>query len=137
MSILIYFFYLHTTIRQKYMMLFHFILSFCTTIRPKIKVLIDLCILVAHNHSTKIYDRFSFILSLCTTIRPKIRVFYNLFFLFMHDHSTKVRGHSYSLIYSFLNCATILFAIFMAVLLLHFVCSISGSTTFIFRLLYS
>ena len=35
----------------------------------------------------------------------------------MHDHSTKVRGHSYSLIYSFLHCADISFAIFKAVYL--------------------
>ena len=61
----------------------------------------------------------------------------NLNFLFVHDHSTKVRDHSYSLIYSFLNCADVLFAIFKAVLPLYFVRSISGSIAFIFRPLYS
>ena len=66
---LIYFFYLHTTIRQKYMVLFHLILD--TTIWPKIRVLIDLFLLYAHNHSTEIYGPFSFIFSL------------------VHDHSTK------------------------------------------------
>ena len=50
----------------------------------------------------------------CTTIQSKIRVLINLFFILVHDHSTKVRGHSYSLIYYFLNCANISFAIFMA-----------------------
>ena len=55
----------------------------------------------------------------------------------VHDHSTKDRGYSYSLIYFFLNCANISFAIFMAVLPLYFVRSISGSTTLKFRKLYS
>ena len=50
----------------------------------------------------------------CTTVRSKIRVLINLFSILVHDHSTKVRGHSYSLIYYFLNCANISFAIFMA-----------------------
>ena len=73
------------------MVLFHLIF---TTIRPKIKVLIDLFLLCAHDLSTKMYDPLSFILSLfCawpfdqklmssliylfylyTTIRPKIKV---------------------------------------------------------------
>ena len=76
-SSLIYFLYLHTTIRPSYMVLFH--LFFVQ----------------------------------CTTIRSKIRVLFNLFFILVHDHSTKVRGHSYSLIYYFLNCPNISFAIFM------------------------
>ena len=60
------------------------------------------------------YMIFFYLFSLlCTTIRPKIRVLIDLFFLFVHDHSTKVRGHSYSVIYSFLNCANISFAIFI------------------------
>ena len=42
-SSLIYIFHLHTIIRQKYMTFFlSFILSFCTTIRPKVSVLIKL-----------------------------------------------------------------------------------------------
>ena len=85
------------------------------------------------NYLTKIYDPLFLILSLCMTIRAKIRVLINSFFLFVHVHSTKVRGHSYSLIYSFLNCANILFAIFMVVLPLYFAFSFSGSTDFIFR----
>ena len=51
---------------------------------------------------------------LCTTIRPKIRVLINLLFLFVQRPFDKVRGHSYSLIYSFLNCANISFVIFIA-----------------------
>ena len=64
-------------------------------------------------------DPLSYILPLCTIIRPKIRVLINLFVLFVHSHSTKIRGHSYSLIYSFLNCVNISYAIFKAVLPLY------------------
>ena len=80
-------------------------LLLCTTIRPKMKVLIDLFLLFAHDHSIKLYGPLSFILLLCTTIRRKIRVLINLFLLFVHDHSTKIRGHSYSLINFFLKAA--------------------------------
>ena len=57
----------------------------------------------------------SFILSLCRTIRPKNRVLinYNLFF-YLYTTIRQVRGHFYSIIYSFLRCANISFAIFMA-----------------------
>ena len=52
-SSLIYFFRLHTTIRQKYMTFFvSFILSLCTNIWPKIRVLINLLFLFVHNHPT-------------------------------------------------------------------------------------
>ena len=67
---------------------------------------------------------------MCTTIRPNVRVFINLIFLFAHDHSTKVRGHSYSFIHSFLNCANISFA----VLPLYF---FRYNHTLIFRTMYS
>ena len=50
-SPLIYFFYLHTTIRKKYMVLFHLIFLLCTTIPPKIRLLIDLFLLCAHDRS--------------------------------------------------------------------------------------
>ena len=120
-SSLIYFFYLHMTIRPKYMVIIYLFFLLCTTIRPKIRVLIDLFLLLAHEHSIKIYGLFSYIFSFCTTILPKIRVLINLFLLFVHDHPTKIRGHSYSLIYSFINCAKILYALFMAVLPLYFI----------------
>ena len=68
------------------MILFNLIFLLCTTIRPKIKVLIDLFLLCAHNLSTKMYDLLSFILSfliLCMTIKPaEINVFINLFYLY-------------------------------------------------------
>ena len=91
-SPLIYVFYLHTTIQQKYMVLFHLIFRLCTTIRPKISVLFDLFLFCARDHSTKIYDSLSFILSQCTTIRPKIRVHIDLFLLLLQDHSIKNQG---------------------------------------------
>ena len=120
------------------MVLFHLLFSFlCTTIPPKIRVLIDLFLLFAHDHSTKMYGSLSYFLPLCTTIRPKVRVLINLFLLFEHDHLTKIWGHSYSLIHSFLNCTNISYTIFMAVLPLYFVRYIHLSTALIFRTLYS
>ena len=54
---LIYFFHLHTTIWQKYMIFFlSFIFSLCTTIWQKIRVLINLFSLFVHKHSTKFRD---------------------------------------------------------------------------------
>ena len=122
----------------KIYVLLSFILSLCTIIRTKIRVLIDLFLLFRYDHLTIIYDRLSFILFLCTAIQSKIRVLITFFFyLYTATIRPKLgRGHSYSLIHSFL-IANILFAIFMTVLSLYFVRSISGSTVFIFRPLYS
>ena len=54
-SSLIYFFRLHTTNRQKYMIFFlSFIHFLCTTIRPKDRVFINLVFLFVHDHSTKL-----------------------------------------------------------------------------------
>ena len=89
---LIYFFYLHMTIRQKYMAFFHLIFLLYTTIRPKIRVLIDLFLLCGQNHSTEIYGPFSLFFLLCATIRPKTRVHTDLLLLFAHDDSTKIYG---------------------------------------------
>ena len=109
-SLLIYLFYMHATIRQKYMVFFHLIFLFCTTIRPKIRVLIDLFF---YAHATirpkymvlfhlffllnttirpKIKIHTDFFLYMYTSIRPKVRVFINLFILFVYDHSTKNQG---------------------------------------------
>ena len=90
----IYFFYLHKTIRQIYMILFHLFFLLCTTIRPKIRVFIDIFLLFAHDTTIRqIYMIFfvSFIFSLCTTIRSKIWVLINLLLLFVHNHSTMFR----------------------------------------------
>ena len=132
-----YYYYLHTTIQRNYMVLFH-LFFLCTTIRPKIRVAINFFLSFAHDHSTKIYDRLSFIFSLCTTIRSKISVL-NIFFFYLYTtiRLKLGRSHYYSLIYSFLNRANISFAMFMALLPLYFVSSISGSISFIFRPLYS
>ena len=105
-------------------------------VRCSPRVPIDIFHLFPHDHSTKIYGPLSFMLSLCTTIRPKIRVLIDLFFLFVYDQSTKVMGHSYSAIYSFLNCAYISFAIFITDCP-YISYSISCSSAFIFRPLYS
>ena len=71
-----------------------------------------------HDHSTK-----------------KIRVFIYIFISFVHHHSTKIRGHSYSLLYSLLNCLYISCPTFIAVLI-DFVQYIQGRTALIFRALY-
>ena len=61
-SSLIYFFHLHTTIQQKYMIFFlSFILSLCTTIRPKNRVLINLLFLFVHDHLIKLGFTLSFL----------------------------------------------------------------------------
>ena len=110
--------------------------AICMPIRPEFRFPTDLFLLFPHDHLTNIYVPLSFFL-LCKTIRPKIRILIDLFLLFVHDHWTNVRGHFYSLIYYFLSFADILFAIFRTVLPLYSVCSISGSSVFIFSLLYS
>ena len=52
------------------MVLFQLIFLSYTTIGPRLRVLTDLFLIFAHDHSTKIYGPLSFILSL------------------VHDHST-------------------------------------------------
>ena len=94
-SSLIYFFYLHKTIRPTYIVLIYLFFLLCTTIRPKIRVLVNLFLLSTHDHSPKIYGPLPYTLPLCTIIRPKIRVLIYLFIC--ARQSTKIRGHSYSL----------------------------------------
>ena len=149
------FFLLYTTIWPKHRILIDLFVLFEQDHSTKIcdPCSVNLCF--AHDHSTNnlvprwfisfIFTRpfdqniwSSFIYSsLYATFPSKLRILISLFLLFVQDHSTKVRGHSYSLIYFFLNWANISFAIFMAVLPLYFVRSISCCTAFIFRPLYS
>ena len=68
-SLLIYLFYMHATIRQKYMVFFHLIFLFCTTIRPKIRVLIDLFFMCTRPFDQKIGFSLIYCFYLCTTIR--------------------------------------------------------------------
>ena len=89
---MIYFFYVRTTIRLKYMVLFHLIFLLCTTIRPRLRVFTDLFLLFAHYHSSKMYCPLSFIFSFVYNHSTKIRVLIDLFLLFVHDHSTKLYG---------------------------------------------
>ena len=112
--------------------LLSFILSLCTTIRPKIRVAIELFL-----------SFFFYFFHLQTTIRQKYMIFFRLFFLCARAFRQKLgstliyffyfytairlklgRALSYSLVYTFLNCANI------------FVCYIHGSTVLIFRTLY-
>ena len=82
-SSFIYSFLVHATIRPKIRVLIDLFLLYCTTLRPSIRVAI---------------------LSLCTTIRPKIRVFIDVFLLFAHNHSTKIYDR---LSFIFFLCTTI------------------------------
>ena len=91
-SSLIYLFYMHATIRQKYMVFFHLIFLFCTTIRPKIRVVIDLLFYVHATIRPKYMFLFHLFFLLSTTVRPKITVHTDLFLLFVHDYSTKIYG---------------------------------------------
>ena len=131
---MIYFFFLHMTIRQKHMIFLH------------------LFFLCARPFDQQLGSSMIYFFYLHTTIPQKYMIVFHLFFpcaqpfdyqlgsslsfLFVHGHSTKVKGHSYSLIYSFLNCANISLAIFKVILPLYFARSISGSTVFIFCWLY-
>ena len=103
----IHFCYLHTTIRPIYMVCFHLFFLLQTTIWLKCMALFHTFFLCAQS-----FDK-------------KIRVLINLSFLFVHEYLTKIRVRSYSLICSFLNCANISYAIFMAALPLYFVRYIS------------
>ena len=85
-------FYMHATIRQKYMVFFHLIFLFCTTIRPKIRVVIDLLFYVHATIRPKYMFLFHLFFLLSTTVRPKITVHTDLFLLFVHDYSTKIYG---------------------------------------------
>ena len=59
---MIYLFYLHSTIRPEYMILFHLFFLLCKTIRPKLRFLITLFLLFIHNDSTKIRDHSYFLI---------------------------------------------------------------------------
>ena len=121
---MIYFFYLHTTIRPKYMLFIHLFLLFTHDHSTNIYGFLSFILSFTNDHSTEIYGCLSFILSLVDDHMTKIRVLINLFLLFVHDYLTKIRVHSYTLIYSFLNCANVSYAIFMAALPLYFLCCI-------------
>ena len=76
---LIYFFYLHTTIRPIYMVLFHLFFLLCTTIRPKYMVVFHL-FFFANDHSTKIYGPLWFISFIyIRQIRPWSSFIYSFF----------------------------------------------------------
>ena len=108
-SSLIYFFHLHTTM----IFFFSFILSLCTTIRPKNRVLINLLFLFVHDHL------------------PKLGITLTLLFILFLDVSI------FRLLYSCQILPLYFRPLFLAVLPLHFVRYIHSSTTYIFRTLYS
>ena len=74
------------------MVLFYLFFILYTTIRLKIRVLIDLFLSCAHDHSTEICGFLIFIVSFVHDHSTKTRVLTDLFLLFVHDHSTKIYG---------------------------------------------
>ena len=83
-STLIYFFYCTRPLGQKLGSSLIYLSYLYMTIGPKIRVVIDLFLSFAHDHSTQLCDLFWIIFSLCTTIRPKIRVLFNSFFFYLY-----------------------------------------------------
>ena len=90
-SFLLSFFYLYTTIRQKWMVFFHLFFLLCMAIRPKYMVLLHLFFLLNITIGPKIKIHTDFFY-LFTTIRQKYMVLIDLFFLWARDHSTKIDG---------------------------------------------
>ena len=89
----------------------------------------------AHNHLIKICGPLPFVITFVHDhSTKKIRVLVYIFISFVHHQSTKTRRHSYSLIYSLINCVYISYATFIAVLI-DFVHYIQGRTALIFRTL--
>ena len=133
-------FYLHTTIRPNYRVFFHLLYSFFSA-QPFDQKLGSSLIYFFHLLTTirQNYMIFflSFILCLCTTIRPKNRVLINLLFLFVHNHSTKLGVTLTFLFIIFLDVPIFCLLYSWQILPLYFHHSVSSSTAFIFRPLYS
>ena len=133
-------FYLHTTIRPNYRVFFHLFHSFFSA-RIFDQKLGSSLTFFFHLHTT-IWQKYmifflSFILSLYRTIRPKNRVLINLLFLFVHNHSTKLGVTLTHLFVLFLDVLIFSLLYLWQILPLCFYRSVSGSTSFIFHLLYS
>ena len=79
----------------------------------------------------------SFILSLYTAVQPKNKVLINLLFLFGHNYWTKLGVTLTLLFVLFLDVPIFLSLYSWQILPLHFHRSVTGSTAFIFRPLYS
>ena len=87
-SSLIYFFHLHKTIQQKYMVLFQLFFLLFTTIRPRFRVLAEFISFIC----TRPLDQIIWSSFIYSFFRPKIRVLINLLILLVRDHSTKNQG---------------------------------------------
>ena len=119
---MIYFFYLHTTIRPNYRVLFHF---YFFIVRPFDQKLRSSLIYIFHFHTT-IQQKYmmtfflSFLLSLYKTIGPKISVLINLFFCLYMTIRPKL-GVALILKLIINSYPYISYTIFIEVLLLYFV----------------
>ena len=79
-SFLLSFFYLYTTIRQKWMVFFHLFFLLCMAIRRKYMVFFHLFFLFVYDHWLKIKVHTDLFLYMYTTIR-KVTVLTSLFIL--------------------------------------------------------
>ena len=76
MSSLIYFFHLHTTIWQTFKNFLSFIISLCTTIQSKNRVLINFLFLFVHDHSTMLGVTLTLLFILFLDV-PKFSLLYS------------------------------------------------------------
>ena len=134
------YFYLHTTIPWNYWVLFYWFYSFFSA-RPFDQKLESSVIYFFYLH-TAIRQKYmlfflSFILSLCTAVQPKNKVLINLLFLFGHNYWIKLGVTLTLLFVLFLDVPIFLLLYSWQILPLYFHRSVTGSTGFIFRLLYS
>ena len=89
---MIYFFYMHTIIRQKYMVLFYLSFFCAQPFDQKSGPSFISFFFFARNHSTKIYDLLSFSISFVYDHWTKNRIYTDLFLLFARNRSTKICG---------------------------------------------
>ena len=145
-------FLLHTTIEPKIRVFIDLFLSCAHNHSTEICGFLIFMISFVHGHSTKTQGThffffflyaYNYLIKICDPLpfiitfvhdhsTKKIRVLIYIVILFVQDHSTKIRGHSYSLIYSLINCVYILYATFIAVLI-YFILYIHGRTALIFK----
>ena len=81
----------YTTVRLKYVILYHLFFLLCTNIEPKLGSSLFYFFYLYTTIRQKYMSLFYLFFILYTTIRP-IRVIIDLFILFAHDQSTKLYG---------------------------------------------
>ena len=120
--------------RPIYRVLFHLLFLQCTTIRPKIRVFIDIYLSFDKNICL-----LSFILSLYTTIRPKTSVVIDLFFYLYMTIRPKLGVTLKFIIFLIVPIFCLQYCLYISsatIIPLYFVHYIHRSAALIFRALY-